>query len=317
MIPSYDTVNCWLPRDYIKDAAQENCILDKLSNVGHSYKESTGHTQYGQLGNLALTITERRISIRGSLCKYYYGDNLHPLNLNDTKLAIEKLSDNLLLPIGNAQVSRLDLASNISMQHPVSLYLHYLGLAKSYTRLENPKSVTYNKSNLKLSFYDKVAEMKQKKITMPPAVRLMHLLRYEMSYIKQIDKQLKRNVTVGILYQPAFYHSIVDHWHKGYLAILKERSIRIGSTGLDIIDNPRLLGELALIKTYGGVMATLEALEEAKQLKPYTDKRRTAASRLSRRVKELASHSEYTFQSPLIDELDQKIAEAVNYALLQ
>jgi hypothetical protein len=319
MKPSYDTIHCWLPRGCINTEAHEVAILGKLSNIGESYKENWGLSQFGQLDNLNVSIAEKSVTIKGSLCKYYWGDNLQPLSLSDTNLAIEKLSDLLLLPLKDASISRLDLAANLVLNHPVAHYLPYLGNARHYIRLEQPNTLYYNRGKIlhQLVFYDKVEEIKSKREKLSPALKQMNLLRYEMRYLRQIEKQLKASVTLGVLYKPAFYHDMVKRWHKSYLNIVKEREINLGVRGLNLLDDYSLLSELSLMKLYGGQRRLLDAINMEKSMELYTPARRASASRLTKKIKVLGSHPEFTFQSSLIDELDQKITEAVNYALLQ
>ncbi|MDZ7936354.1 MAG: phage/plasmid replication protein [Emticicia sp.] len=54
--------------------------------------------------------------MKGSLSKWFLGDNIQTLTRGDMKRATEKLSDTLHLPMSKAKVGRIDLAKNLLMK---------------------------------------------------------------------------------------------------------------------------------------------------------------------------------------------------------
>ena len=51
-----------------------------------------------------------------SLCKYYYGINMHDFPLEDVRKAIERIGEDLNIPMDKVTVTRLDLAMDLELQ---------------------------------------------------------------------------------------------------------------------------------------------------------------------------------------------------------
>ena len=117
----------------------------------------------GELDNLKVTMTSNTISVKGSICKYHFGNNLYTLSMKDTKEAINSISESLGLNMKKASVSRVDWSTNLSTTLPPTLYMPKLGDLSRFNRLENPNSIYYNQSAKRLLFYDKMIEAKKKK----------------------------------------------------------------------------------------------------------------------------------------------------------
>ena len=99
--------------------------LTKITNKGNT---NFGYYLNGYLDTLKVKVTENRVTVHdSSICKYYLGDNFKTLSKGDYKRAIEKISDNLHLPFHLADVTRIDLAQNLIMQHEESLYYSLFG----------------------------------------------------------------------------------------------------------------------------------------------------------------------------------------------
>ena len=76
----------------------------------------------GHLQNLRVSISDSGVGVKGSLAKFYLNDNLQQLTRQDSQRAIELLSDTLQVPVSRAIVSRLDVAHNIMLDHPISSF---------------------------------------------------------------------------------------------------------------------------------------------------------------------------------------------------
>ena len=87
-------------------------IIYKISDVNHSEYANGSTCTSGSLDNLRVNINEMSVTIKGSLAKYYLGNNFQTLSQKTTSEAIEKLSDDLNLDINLCKVSRIDLSTN-------------------------------------------------------------------------------------------------------------------------------------------------------------------------------------------------------------
>ncbi|RCW31383.1 phage/plasmid replication protein [Marinilabilia salmonicolor] len=175
----FDTINLRLSSDEVKGTD----LLSEIPNHFEVTSESmyqTGPSVSGYIGNLRVSVNERGVKVgNGSLCKYYLGDNLQTIGRQDTQKAIQKISDTLHLPFDRAHVTRLDIAQNLILKHPLPVYLNHLGTAQYYTRFEQPDSVYYSNSKRRLVFYNKVKEVTARREPIPELYRGRNALRFE------------------------------------------------------------------------------------------------------------------------------------------
>lgn len=307
---SYDTINSWLPKDYIRTEQQTEALLAKLTNQTTSNNATTGLYFRAKLDNLIISINNNRISVSGSICKFYHGSNLYSLKRKDVKLAIEKLSDELHLPMHLATVTRLDIAQNIRLAQPVSLYMPYLGFAKNYERLEKGKNVYYERRDRKLGFYDKNKEAKKFKENIPSQFAGLNLLRYEVSYLRDTKKQFKTELPISLLSDERFYTETVKRWRNEYSAISKNREINLTAPGYNIITNHKELAYIALIEKLGGERNALEQIQQQAKSGQFDYMK---ILRAKSQFMKYGSLPGLTYQSDLVEELNLKIFEASHF----
>lgn len=103
----YDTLHMWLDRDLVRKT-------DYLTKLPYLMNNPSEH-HFGDLiwisgnyRNLKIGLSEKGISIKGSLAKYYINDSLGTLSRGDSERAIDNLSDHLGLKIKNSNVTRID-----------------------------------------------------------------------------------------------------------------------------------------------------------------------------------------------------------------
>lgn len=291
--------------NFLKDIPQ---YLTKVSNHGFN---QFGEYITGYLDNLKISITESKIKIYdSSLCKYYLGDNFKTLTRGDTKRAIEKISNCLHLPFQLANVTRIDIAQNLIMKYDEKLYYPLLGEVQYYTRLEQNNGLYYNNLLRQLLFYGKEYEQKIKRQPIPEMYKDRNVLRFEMRFKKRLGQQLKQpEITAGLLYNQAFYNSLVKRWNDEYFAIQKINSkatiIKPTTSTKDLIDNMALLMLLEI-----GQPKLLTTIEEW-QKRGITTKKQAKDQR--DKIKLLASTPINEIGNELIIELDRKIKDASRY----
>jgi hypothetical protein len=198
--------------DYI-----QNCI--KHYDIDNEIEYFTG-----KLSNLSIYVNDNNICIEGSLAKYFYGNNLKTLNIDDTKRAIEKLSDELHLSIEKATITRIDFGTNFIMQNRPSDYYQFLGLLSRFARSNIEENTLYYIQNNKcLCFYDKGIESKLENI--PSEYRNKNILRYELRFTRRLVSTFNMNkITASLLYNVDFYNTLIEQYKSYYNSINKSNN---------------------------------------------------------------------------------------------
>lgn len=279
------------------------CYLDAYEER----RPSNGGTYIkGSVGGLLVTINRESLTIKGSLCKYYLGDNFQTLERADTKRAIEKLSDTLHIPLDEAIITRLDLAQTFEMQHPPELYLPHLGGCGRFNRLVQPHSLYYTTKAKTLLLYDKAREAKDKGTTIPDSYKGKHLLRYEQRYTERLASSLKVDrVTAAMLSDEQFYNYLVKEWVAAYRRIKKLNEITMNIDDVKGRKDFDLLGRLSLIERMGGELEALANIRELHKRGKITSKQ---ADSLKDAIKEACKCDKLgATLSPLVDELNSKV----------
>lgn len=307
-----DTVNFSLTQAEVEGVdflAEVTPYLDRVAE--HNYNGNIVVT--GSLDNYSVSITPYQVRVKdGSLCKWYMGDNFKSMERRDIQHAIEKLSDELHLPMERASVKRLDVADNIITRHPVSVYLSHLGVLPYANRLVEPNSLYYTRNDITLCFYDKIKEQRSKGMPIPELFSKSNVLRYEQRYMRRLGATFKvERVTGAMLYDDVFYINLLKRWRDAYRAISKVNDVSLNFNAIKTKQQLFRMALLAWIGDVGGEIEMLNQIAENQKKGILTSKQ---ARDLRQAVKDSCTIREgYTVKSDLITELDRKIAEAVRY----
>lgn len=266
----------------------------------------------GYLDSLKVSASKGGVKVSdGSLCKWYLGNNFQTLTRCDIQRAIEKLSDSLHLPFKNANVTRIDLAPNIIVKYVPDVYFSHLGDLNHYTRFAQKGSLYYNNAKKQIILYDKIREQKAKGQPIPEIYLNRNVLRYEMRFKSRLKEQFKTDeVKASILYNESFYMALIDRWHNEYKAINKLNDLTINFEQMKTVKEFKIAGLLTLIEQQGGELAMLQKIIEAQKKGELTKKQ---AFDFRKEVKTACKMQFVTVQSDVINELDQKIKEAVKF----
>lgn len=226
----YDTINFKLSVEDVPevDFLQEvPCYLDEATIGFHNFNGEQAVT--GNVGGLKVSINRYQIKVKdGSLCKWHLGNNFKTMGRGDTQRAIEQLSDTLHLPMDKATITRIDVAQNIIVKHPIMVYLNHLGVLRYAKRLQEPDGLYYCRSGERLCFYDKNREQRAKGEAIPELYKGRNVLRYEQRYTRRLATQLKVNeVRAALLYDEAFYVALIQRWRDTYKEINKVNDITL------------------------------------------------------------------------------------------
>jgi hypothetical protein len=306
----YDTTHFYLTRE---KAGSINLplISQSLSNFTEHHKEDeTFYTGYLNQ-NFKVAISDTSIRFKGSLAKYFLNDNFNTLTRSDTQRAIEKMADELLLPVQKADLTRIDFATNFLMKYEPEIYYNYLGDCQNYQRLTQPHSLYYSNSLKQKLFYNKKAEGKAKRLIIPEVWSGQNALRYEMRFTGRLPKQFNKvEVTTAMLSDELFYMSVFDRWHQEYESINKLNNFNFNLSNMNSPKDFMKQLQLKAIQDIGQDKI-MQAIEEMRQQKAFS--KPEYYSRLKKEVKELCKEPDLTEQSELISELDQKIKNVKRY----
>lgn len=273
----------------------------------------TGVVLAGNLGGLRISLTQGLLKVYGgSLCKWYLGDNFQTMVRGDAQKAVEKLSDSLHLPMSRARVSRIDVAQNIIVKHPLAVYLSHFGELKWAKRLPYPDGLLYKTGWGEICFYDKVKERKDSREPIPAMYDGRNVIRCEQRYTNRIASRLGvPAVTGALLSDEAFYMRLYDNWKDTYTAIQKLHDISLNFEIMKTKQQLYRLGVLALVERAGGELQMLGQINEAQQKGDITKKQ---AHDLRKTVKDVCTGMNgLTVPNEAIQELDKKVIEAAKF----
>lgn len=306
----FDTVKLYLRQDSVRNT-------DIMAELPVYLEQTTIHENEdevrlsGALKNLRIYVSGRGVSIQGSLPKYHLSDNMQTLRRQDTEQAIQRLSDDLHLPVNKALVSRIDFAHNFIMQFDPKIYYQHLGESQYFERYVQPESLYYKNGNRTKLFYDKVSEAKSGGYEIPEVWRLKNILRYEIRYFRRLNKQFNvPEVLASTLFEEQFYIKLVDRYVTDFNEIHKHSAINLDTDNMrtpkDFWDQMALL-MIERISQSGAV----DLIEEMRA-KGVFDKPEYY-SRLKKEIRDKSKKFSASDTTPLIEELESKVSALKKY----
>lgn len=303
----YDTVKISLETD------ETSHIPDLLMGKEEKVNFDTNQKKVsGNFGNFFVHVFENEIRMQGSWAKFYFGNNIETLGLDDVRKVVEKLSDEFHLPIEHAKVYRFDFGTNFILKNNCYDYLSACGCASKYKKITyDLNGLLYRMSYRELSLYDKLAEMLRKKAKIPEFWMNKFVLRYEIRFLSNLIRQLKlsENLRVSNLYEDKFFKYLVKRWADEYFAIEKIKRIKFDFNELSgTVGELKNQGLLFLIKTFGesNIKNALKNAKNSHQL----DRQKT--NRLKHAIDDVLKNKLYAHENDCILELDEKVKGVVD-----
>lgn len=256
-----------------------------------------------KLGNLDLIQNPRGFIVRGSLAKFYLGNNVEEFTFPMVGLCLDKLESELGFSIRAGQVWELEIAKTLVMNQPTSQYLTLLGDMPRFKKTTFPNGLTvlYHNKRRSFQFYDKAAEVGLKRL--PEQFRGLYLLRAEYKLKNHLSEILGHPLTVAELTDPKQYGFLLREWEAFALGIPKSRTPRPYFGG-GLKEMKESLQALA-ISSIGGPSALLTDLAARMDISPSQQSKMKAAL-LAPTVS-----PEWTEPDELTRELEDKVREAV------
>jgi len=302
----YDSLRLWLPSTDTTDTGQ---VFSVLSDPKERVDPHTGDLwQCGRLGNLKVQINGAGVKIDGSLSAFHLGSNAETLTRRTTQEAIERLSDTLHLPVGEAKVGRLDVAQNLIMRAPVGEYLACLESAPYCKRSDvaDRETVYFQSAQKCLAFYDKARQLTRAKAKVPDVFTGRNVLRFEARFLKRIGRQFdKKELRAAELYVDSFYVQVHKRYGQEYSLIQKVRR----KVALQMQDGRKLIDSIAAwhLQEPGELDRVIDLVRSSKE-KGDIDK--VQCWRHIQKLKALAC-AKVGDVDDRIDELDSKVRAAV------
>jgi hypothetical protein len=305
----FDNVNFWMNSSDISMGKPFE-MLPYLSDVTE-WQNERGYNCTGKFKNYAVGVYESGISMRGSLAKNHFGDNIHTLTRKDAQWAIEELSDSLHIDINVAKVTRLDISTILYTKHPPADYFPYFGEKPYFKRLQSaPDTLYYNNHQRQIVFYDKTKEATEKGVTIPDILQNANLLRYELRYTKRLNKQLNTDLTAGKLYVRPLYDSLIESWYQELKSIQKLKKQSFMAENITTVkDAEAALFASLLHKSPGVIDEYLNALRAAGV---FNDRQRYYE--LKKRLATISTSVEFHEKNELMQEIEEKAFNIARYA---
>ena len=306
----FDNVNFWIDRVELSGRSPFD-ILPYISEITERQSDN-GYNCSGKLKNYSVFVSDNGISLKGSLSKNYYGDNLHTLTRRDTKQAIEELNDSLHTDISGAKVTRLDISTILYTKRPPADYYAYLGQKPYFSRLQStPDTLYYNNHQRQIIFYDKTKEAAANSVQVPEILQNSNLLRYELRYTKRLNKQLNTDLKAAKLYEVEFYRAVIQNWYNEFKAIQK---LKNQSFMIEKISTPKEAQTALFIHLLqqSGQSVVDEFLSELKAKNVFSD--RKYYSRLKSELNTMLAASTNSEKSDMTQELETQIFNVARYA---
>jgi len=224
-----------------------------------------------KLRNLRVTVRPSGVKVRGSLAAFISGTNAVPFDHDRLEEAFGEIADTLGLPLLDvlaARVMRLDAGVNVPLGVPVVEVTGNLRSSKHGRVVPRGRASSgVELSNRGLYVYDKRAERGKRGVD--PSYGDGPLARVELRYTKDVDRQLKRPVTAGLLCRRPFYEELGRRLVEYVDATPFRRTVRLKEfrTVRDLRRAYAVLG----IRAHGDFEAALASVEAARvegRLKP-------------------------------------------------
>lgn len=304
----YDTIGMFLENDFLN----ENLICNSRETIN---KETGEVVVTGEIENMRIKRRGNMITLLGSLPKFYLGNNVQNFSRKDTELAIEKLSDELNLPLNQSTIFRLDIGANFILSEPLQMYYSCLGNLSRFKKSEiaNRNSLLYTTSTKSLEFYDKIKEMKRSRQAIPKTMIGRRVLRYEIHLTNKVADSMKLpEVKAKDLIEEDFYKKAIIFWKELFFSIQRINALKFEKGSLPLLNRKKLLSGLAAMQVKNIGENELLSLVEANKK---NIKHREQYQRMKNLVRNLSNHPDLTEPNEAIKELDSEITKRTESAI--
>lgn len=268
-----------------------------LSNVTDCLTDKGEHYITGNIKNMYVKIRGEACYVSGSLNKFLNGNSLVNMTRQDTQFAIEKLEDELELILGNFKVTKLEFGNCIEVENAPIDYIRLMDHVPRHKKFIMPNSVYFKIGSKKLSFYDKIKEMKEKNQPIPIQFEGKNMIKAEVERTR-LSKQFNKVVMATDLYQKDFFLMLENDWKNQLIGIKTMGSSK--PTTLKMTSSQYKDYVIAQFVELMGVEAIIQSIDQ--------DRSFFSSPKEVQRMKSAIRNSKQLVQNnPLVIELTEKI----------
>jgi len=222
-----DTIHFSVP---LSQSNEDHLRLKGLIDQVYSRDNRSGvDWNWGNLGNLRVSVSRTNLKIVGSLSRYINGPMNGGLGYHETKTALQKLGNHLSLNLNKGRISRLDIAGDLILGYSVGDYLP--GIKPSFKNSlfsEYKSGILFRNSgkvkNVEVVYYDKVEEL-YRKVKQFPAVN-ENILRYEMRMYRPFLKNKGLPLYIEELGDAQKFNDLLLTWEGRFVNAHKKLVLR-------------------------------------------------------------------------------------------
>lgn len=225
----YDTIHA--ERHYITPHEREQ-IAARLQGVKIIRDLHGRQTIRGMHRNFIASLSSDRLYLQGSLSRFADPQGRQfLLSWMGTRDAVQALSESLNVDVRSAELTRVDVACDLSMRHPVREYLAVMRECGGLRREEVGRTtLRYAGAGLTICLYDKRAELESKKKS-TDYLQAQHVLRAEIRcsglYLQDILQ--RTDGTLSALYDGRTYALFTQMWMHNLIKIAMKRDVLMPS----------------------------------------------------------------------------------------
>ena len=264
----------------------------------------------GHYANFRVFINNEYVEIKGSLPKYYYGNNIKTLTYEDAILAIESIAFDFNLPLERGYIKRIDLGRNLIVRRQVNKYLDAFDNTNGFYRDRTTNRLLYKTPNkqLALNLYDKKKEIKRNdkelfEYLQEGSLKNKNILRYEVQITQRANMQLGyKSLRVVHLRSKTFLKIMNDNWFNNYNKLLTQKKFKFSA---DITSYEELKNQILIyaIEKFG-LANLLDLLEDLRKDGKFTSSQKRYAKV---KINELMKTNGLLIELDHIEELNKQM----------
>jgi Domain of unknown function (DUF4070) len=283
-------------------------ILERLELITITARKINGDGYINaEVRNLKLNLDTKRLWIKGSLPKFYLGDNIHTLTFEQIRMALRELSDILSINIFSAELRRVDVSHRFFLKYPVEDYLNCFEKTPGFRGFQtyDGETLTYIKENYSFVLYDKIKESKKKGDVKSLRYSKFNVLRVELQLMRRIASEVNRKtIYAAHLLSHGFLAKLIKRWMDCYSKIytrklLINRFDRFGK-------NHKNLNFIKNIDEWGGRSRFHEMIDRETRSNRTSPNQRKYFRKL---LKNLRAEKALFYEFPILVELNSKVKE--------
>lgn len=300
------------------DTAESSMYLQELPSFSNEVilKADYGGWQTFKLRNLNINLKkvdsihgQYRLGVKGSLTKYFHGNNFALLSLKDLSQCISDISNSLGAPFEKFHIHRFDFGTSISMDQKPFKYLRGLYSFKQLKRHtvsganQSLETIKFKNSTFEILLYDKGLMNKKQREHIPPYFSHSNVIRYELVFRRrEVKKLFGRLLVIEDLINPVNYKMLLEKWEQSFYQITKIAQVNFQTIKnfKEIRDTLAIRGLNQFLKKHSLDDMLNEAVSEGNM----TSKTR---SEIRSQIRSLLQKNSIVISTPLLKELANKV----------